>query len=174
MRDLTDHILTGVCTDELVTAGRVTLSSSAVLDGGRITANDVRLEGTVKSGHLQVHHTLELTAGAVIPEDMIHTRNLSIAAGASFSFKRKATFRDVDVFGEFRANLWAEGLVTVHPGGHLKGKLHASHFTVLEGGGLTADVFVEPKKQEPQTAPSPPNKAAHEDAPLTPAGLILE
>ena len=163
MLDLADHTITGVCTDELVTAGRVTLSSSAVLDGGRITANDVKLEGTVKSGHLQVHHTLELTEGAVIPEEMIHTRNLKIAAGASISFKRKAVFRDVDVFGEFRANLWAEGLVTVHPGGHLKGKLHASHFTVLEGGGLTADVIVEPKKPQPQTKPSPADKDAHED-----------
>ncbi len=144
--DLTDHTITGIYANELVTAGRVTIRRDAVLDGGRITANDVRLEGTVQSGHLHVHHTLELAPGGVIPEEMIHARNLRVAEGAAVHLKRKATFNDVDVHGELRANVWADGIVTIHPGGHLRGKLHAAHFTVLEGGGLTADVWVEPKK----------------------------
>lgn len=162
--DLTDHTITGTFTDKLVTAGRVTLSRTAVLEGGRITANDVKLEGTVKEGQLKVQHTLELAAGAAIPEDLVQARNLRVAAGASYTFRKKVTFRTVDVFGALRANLWAEGLVTVHPGGHLKGKLNTVHFCVLEGGGLSADVVVGPRKKEPEppatpeTLPSPEEK----------------
>ena len=158
MLDLKDHTITGAFSDELVTAGKVTLTKTSILDGGRITANNVCLQGTVKEGRLQVHHTLELAEGAVIPEDMIHARNLRIAENASFTFRKKATFRNVDIHGEFKANLWADGLVTVHPGGHLKGKLHTAHFCVLDGGGLTADVAVEPGQKT--TPPPPKGKSA--------------
>lgn len=146
MLDLTDHTIRGNYSESLVTAGRVTLTRDAVLDGGKIAANDVRLEGTVKSGQLHVRHTLELAPHAVIPEELIHTRNLRIAKGAQIKFGNKASFMDVEVHGDLYADLWADGLVTVHPGGHLRGKLHAAHFAVLEGGGLTADVRVEQKK----------------------------
>jgi cytoskeletal protein CcmA (bactofilin family) len=145
---LKDETVTGACSEEIITAGKVRLTKSAVLDGGKVIANDITLEGTVKSGSLRAYKTLELGAGAVIPEEMIEAKNLRIAVDASFDFRGDMTFHDVEVFGELKANIRATGMVTVHPGGHLLGKLETQHLVVEEGAGLNADVIVEPEPEE--------------------------
>ncbi len=145
---LNDHTLTGACNEELITAGKVHLTRSAILDGGKIIANDVLLEGTVKSGSLRAYQTLELTSTAVIPEEMLTARNLRIGQGAVFVFQDRAEFRDVDILGDLSADLWADGIVTIHAGGHFKGKVHAERLVVEEGGGLNADVAVQSAHDE--------------------------
>ena len=145
---LKDETVTGACPDEIITAGKVRLTKSAILDGGQITANDIIVEGTVKSGTLRAYQTLELGPGAAIPEDMIQTKNLRIAAEASFDFARDLEFHDVDVFGELKANLKATGRVVVHAGGHLLGKLESEHLIVEDGAGLNADLIVQAHKDE--------------------------
>lgn len=142
--DLGDHTVNEVFEGEIVTAGKVHLTAGAVLSGGRIVANDIRLEGTVKSGELKAHKTLELVAGASIPEKGVVARHLRIAAGMQMTFKKPVTFKDVEVAGELDADLTATGLVTIKPGGHLLGRLHTGHLAVEEGGGLSADVNVVP------------------------------
>lgn len=145
---LNDHTITGAYAEELITAGKVHLTRGAILDGGKIVANDVLLEGTVKSGSLRAYQTLELTNTAVIPEEMLTARNLRIGNGAVCVFRNRAEFRDVDIVGELSGDLWADGVVTIRAGGRFTGQLHAEHLVVEEGGGLQADVVVQSAHDE--------------------------
>jgi len=142
--DLTDHAINGPFDGEIITAGKVHITAGAVLNGGRITANDVLLEGTQRSGEIVAHKTLELAPGALFSESGITARNLRIAAGASFMLKKTARLRDLDVCGELRAEVESEGVVTIRSGGCLKGTVKGAHLVVEDGGGLWADVHIQP------------------------------
>lgn len=145
---LKDETITGAFSEELITAGKVRITKSAIVDGGTIVANDLVLEGTVKGGSVRAYKTLELAAGAVIPEDSIVAKHLRIGAEASFDFKSDMAFHDIEIFGELKANLKATGMVTIHAGGHLLGKLQSEHLVVEDGGGLNAEVTLEREEEE--------------------------
>ncbi len=145
---LKDEKITGGFPDELVTAGKVTLTRSAILDGGQITANNITLEGLAKSGSLKAFQTLELAEGAAIPEDMVDARHLRIGVGASFDFHSPMTFGDLDIQGELKADIVAEGMVTIRSTGHYLGRLKAAHLVVEDGAGLNADVRIIAPGQE--------------------------
>ena len=140
---LKDETITGAFSEELTTAGKVTLTQSAILDDGVIIANNIILEGTVKSGTLQALASLHLSKNAVIPEEIIDARHLAIQPGAVFSIKRKLQLHNVDIAGELTADIEAEGVVTIHATGHLLGELKAQHLVVHEGAGLNANLRVE-------------------------------
>ena len=145
---LKDETITGAFSDELTTAGKVTLTQSAILDGGVIIANDIILEGTVKSGTLQALSSLHLSKKAVIPEESIDARHLVIQPEAVFAIKRKLQLHNVDIAGELTADIEAEGGVTIHATGHLLGELKAQHLVVHEGAGLNANLRIEAAPSE--------------------------
>lgn len=142
--DLTDHSITDTFDKDLITAGKVHVTASAILTGGVITANDIVLEGTQRGGELVAHKTLEIRPGALFNEKNIKARHLHTAPGAAVSFKKKAQFHDVDIAGELNADIQADGVVTIRPGGCLKGRLSGAHLVVEEGGGLWADMEIRP------------------------------
>ena len=144
--DLSDHVLTGPFSDVLVTAGTVRLEAGAVLDGGQISATDIVLQGTVISGRLHAHKTLELAPGASFPPASIEARHLRVATGMSILFKGAIEFENVDILGTLDATLTAHGLVTIRSGGHFHGTLRTGHLSVEEGGGLTATVDIGPTR----------------------------
>ena len=142
-----DETITGGFQDECITAGKVTLTRSAILDGGRITANDILLEGAVKSGKLRAHKTLELAKGATLPEAVLDARHLRIGAGASFDFERVLRLENLDVCGELKARIIATGTVTVRATGHLLGSVMTDRLVVEEGGGVNAALDVQPGRR---------------------------
>lgn len=146
---LKDQTITGGFSEELVTAGKVTLTKSAILDGGHLIANDIVLEGTVKAGTLKAFQTLELAKGAVIPEELIDAKHLRIGVGGSFDFHTDMQFEDVDIQGELKADITANGMVAVRSTGHLLGSLTTTHFMLEEGGGLNASVHIAPPAPDP-------------------------
>ncbi len=148
---LTDETITGAYTEELITAGRVHLKPTAILEGGKITANDVVLEGTVKSGFVHAYKTLELAKRAKIPEDLFEARSLRIGPGAKFAFNKKLNLRNLELQGELHADVTADGMVSIHAGGFFKGTLEAEHLSVEEGGGLRGDISVRSAATETET-----------------------
>lgn len=140
---LKDETITGAFSDELVTAGKVKLTKGAILDGGKIMANDIVLEGTFKSGELKAHKSLELAKGAVLPESAIDAQDLIVGEGASFDFHAPMKFKNVEIRGEIKADIYATGQVQLYATGHYLGKLKARHFTMEDGAGLNADVHIE-------------------------------
>ncbi len=141
-----DETITGGFHEECVTAGKVTLTRSAIVDGGKITANDILLEGIIKSGQVRAHKMLTLAKGAELPEDLLDARSLKIGPEASFDFERTLELHDVEVCGELKARIKATGTVTVRASGHLLGQLMAKHLIVEEGGGLNCALDVQPNR----------------------------
>lgn len=167
-----DETITGGFHDECVTAGKVTLTRSAIVDGGKITANDIVLQGAVKSGQVRAHKTLELTKGAELPEALLDARNLKVGPRASFDFERALTLHDVEVSGELKARIKATGTVTIKATGHLLGQLTAKHLVVEEGGGLNCDLDIQPDRtawpEEGATARVKERSAIQQSSPKQP------
>jgi len=147
---LKDETITGAFSDELVTAGKVKLAKSALMNGGMITANDLVIEGIVKSGTLKAFKTIEIHAGAVIPEELIDARHLKVGEGATVQFATPKQFGDVEILGELNANLKATGTVRIGPTGNFLGRIETQHLIVEEGAGLSADVIVRPTTPPPE------------------------
>ncbi len=144
---LTDETITGAFSEELITAGKVHLTDTAILDGGHITANDVLLDGSVKSGFIHAYKTLEISSSATLPEDLFTARSLRVGIGTKLNLSRTMEVNNVDVLGELQADLNVEGKITIYTGGHFKGKLKAGSLVVEEGGGLSADTIASSDDQ---------------------------
>lgn len=142
--DLTDHVIDGKWSKSFKTAGTVRLTEKGVLQSGEIVANDFILEGTIEAGKIRAMRRLELHPGARFSEQNIKAPDLLIAAGATIAFTEPAEYRDVEIAGALRANLLATGAVTIRANGGFDGRLQTQHLAVEEGGGLCAEMQVEP------------------------------
>lgn len=143
MLDLVNYTIDGEWNDTLKTAGAIRITANGVVKSGKIMANDITLEGRLEGGTLEACRLLEVGPGSVFTEDAVSARDLRVGAGAQVVFKRKATFRDVEVLGFLKANLHASGLVSVRSGGFLRGRVRGPRLAVEEGGGLVADLKIE-------------------------------
>lgn len=141
---LNDETVSGPFSDELITAGKVTVTRSAVLTGGRIIANDILLEGTVKDGTIKAFKTLELGPGSMIAESSLDARSLRVAEGASYTFRHPRNLEDLEIAGKLNGDIVASGLVTLRARGEFSGRLKTLRLRVEEGGGLNADVEAAP------------------------------
>jgi cytoskeletal protein CcmA (bactofilin family) len=142
--DLTDHTISECWSGALKTAGAVRVTAVGIVESGAIVANDFILEGTVQAGIVKVMRRLELHSGARFSEHNIKAPDLLIAPGTTIALIEPAEYRDVEIAGALRANLHATGVVTVRPGGCLQGKIHTRHLVVEDGGGLQADLQIDP------------------------------
>lgn len=146
---LKDEKITGGFRDELVTAGKVTLTRSAIVDGGTIQTSDLAVEGIIKSGQIKVFRTLELLEGSEVPEDLINTRHLRIGPGASYKLKKPLQIEDLVVEGTLEGKIKATGHVFIKATGHLIGAIETAHLEVEDGAGLSAACKVAPPAPEP-------------------------
>jgi cytoskeletal protein CcmA (bactofilin family) len=142
---LTDETISGRFSDEMITAGKVTMTRDAVLDGGTVIANDILLNGTVHAGTLRALKTLTLGSGAVIADEAIDTKSLCVAEGASFHIQRPLRLLDLEVAGSLEGEFDVSGRIQVRATGHLKGTARTGHLVVEDGAGLQADLKVTPE-----------------------------
>ena len=133
----------------IVTAGEVTITPEGVWAGGSLLAQNVVLEGRQAGGSIKVHGRFEVGAGAVFNMADIEAPDLVLRAGSQVKTDVPMTFRHVVLYGELDGSLEATGLVTIHAGGHLKGRLKTGHLCVEDGGGLTAEVAVGAVDEKP-------------------------
>lgn len=126
----------------ILTAGTVTITPEGTWAGGSLSARDVILHGRHDGGTIKASRRLEIHPGAVFNLGNIETESLIVRAEAAIKAETPVTFRDIELHGEFVGDLTAEGLVTIHPGGHFQGRLTTMHLRVEEGGGLNADVVI--------------------------------
>lgn len=141
--DQSDYTISTEHEEPIRTTGRITVAAAGVLKSGALVARDIAIAGSVVGGTVKAHRRLEILAGAEFDQDLLSTQDLQIAAGASCRFRGKRLFRDIEVRGELNGHIAATGVITVKPGGHLKGRIHGAHLIVEEGGGLTAALEIE-------------------------------
>lgn len=149
--DTSDHIIDGLFNDTIKTAGKVRVLPTGVIEGGDISTNDLVLEGKIQGGQVTVQHTLEFAPGCAFNESRYTARDIRIAADARISLHTNTRYRNVEILGELTAKLQADGVVTIKPGGCMKGEIRGEHLVVEDGGGLLADLYIEkaPEKVDP-------------------------
>ena len=142
--DQADYTIDAECTEPVRTTGNIRLGVGGILKAGALIARDITLAGRIEGGTVKASRGLEVESTAVYDPDLLAAQDLTVAAGAVCRFKGKRLFRRIEVFGELEGHFAASGCVTVHAGGHLKGRLHGPHLVVEDGGGLTAELEIAP------------------------------
>ena len=154
---LKNETITGGFRDELITAGKVTVTRNAIVDGATIQTNDLSVSGMIKSGDIKVYRTLELLEGFSIPEEMIITRHLRIGPGAVCKINKPLQVENLEIEGVLEGTIIATGEVVLRSNGHFIGSLTTEHLQVEEGAGLTAQCEIAP--------PAPPKDKSDVDEP---------
>lgn len=160
--DRTDHVITGTLTNDLVTAGKVHLTATASLESATLTARELILDGTAKSGLIVVNGVLEIGPESSYMERLIEARDLRIPPASRITLRSNAQYRNVEVHGVLKARLQATGVITVKSGALLKGDIRGTRLVVEEGGGVVADLAIEPDRvrEEETTANAEERKTA--------------
>jgi len=142
--DQADYTIDAECAESVRTTGNIRLAAGGVLKSGALIARDIVLAGRIEGGTVKATRRIEIEPAAVYDPDLLAAQDLTVAAGAECRFKGKRLFRHIDVRGVLDGHFAASGGVTVHAGGHLKGRLQGPHLVVEEGGGLTAELEITP------------------------------
>ena len=144
--DMGDYVIDRPWSEEIKTGGSVIIRPTGRLENVRIQAGNVILEGALdENSSIECTQWLELGGAAQPHPRQLTMRNLRVAAGASMAFKYKLQVHHLELLGTLDADVEASGLVSIRPGGHLKGTVRGAHLQVEEGGGLSARVFIWPQ-----------------------------
>jgi cytoskeletal protein CcmA (bactofilin family)/DNA-directed RNA polymerase subunit RPC12/RpoP len=147
--DMGDYVVDRPWSEEIKTGGRVWVKPGGRIEGVRIRAGNVILEGDLdEQASIECTQWLELGGQANPHPRQLVMRNLRIAAGKEMRFKYKLQVNHLEILGTLEADVESTGLVSVRDGGHLKGTVRGGHLQVEEGGGLSARVFIWPMGAE--------------------------
>jgi cytoskeletal protein CcmA (bactofilin family) len=159
---------------EIEVGGTVIVPSGAVLKGGSITANDIILQGTMAGA--EVKATRLITIGSNATPDWVRLRalDLELGKGVNLTPGKPIEGRHLILHGKFSGNAMLTGTLTVHADGDFSGQLRSAGLRVDEGGGLRAQLDVNPEYKPPppkqrKRPPSQMNKPTRLREPPPPA-----
>lgn len=136
---------------DIEVGGTVIISSGARLKGGKITANDIVLQGHMDGVELKASH--KLTIGALAKPDWVRlkTLDMELGVGVNLTPGKPIEGRHMHLHGKFNGNAVLGGTLYIYPDGDFSGQLRAAGLHVEEGGGFRAQLDVKP-----ENAPPPP------------------
>ena len=82
----------------------------------------------------------ELGKGADMDIKKITIRDLLVRPDCTLTISRKFKCDNLEVLGDLKAKVTVTGVVTVRPGGTLRGAVCTPHLIVEDGGGLSATI----------------------------------
>lgn len=153
MLEIKDYTIDGDWSETIKTAGKIHITADGVLKVGELMATDIILDGSVEDGKLRAYRWLELGAGATMPSKGVKCTNLRVGEGASIKLPRKAKYRDVEILGALKGKFSVSGTLTITSTGSLEGSVAGEHLVVEEGGGLLADVTIQPVEASAEEKP---------------------
>lgn len=163
---LTDHKIEGEWTGEITTSGNVVVTATGTVKSGTITANNVTVEGRIEGGQVRATRLLRLSPGCSINEAHFRALDLQVDEGVEYEFASEdCEFRNVEVFGILDARLTLTGRLRIHPGALFSGAVRGPRLEVLEGGGLFADLHIEPPPPRPPGPPAAPGSGDRKPKP---------
>lgn len=145
--DQGDYLIESEGPSVIRTTGTIRLGPGGNVKGGTLVAQKVILEGRIEEGSVRAFGNLDLLGNLSLEQAKLNARDVTIAAGSRVRIGSEIDFRNIDLRGTLHGELEIEGLVTIRPGGHLKGKIRTRHLVVEEGGGLTAQVEIRPGEE---------------------------
>lgn len=163
----------GEWSGELETGGKVVVPPETRLTGGKITANDIELNGKMEGVELRATRRVTVSREARVDWVRITLRDLELGQGVNLTPGKPLDARHLELHGAFCGNARLTGTLTVHPTGDFSGEVRAAGLRVREGGGLRAKLDVNPEHAPPPqpprpTSPSRPKKPAAGAAPPKP------
>lgn len=158
LRDL--QIPAGEWSGEIEVGGTVIVPADAVLKGGKIVANDIVLQGAMAG--TEIRACRRFTIGAAAKPDWVRLKSmdLELGVGVNLTPGKPIEGRHMLLHGKFSGNAILGGTLTVHADGDFSGKIKAAGLRVEEGGGLRAQLDVNPGHAPPPLKPKsrPPPK----------------
>jgi len=149
----------GEWSGEIETGGNVIIPEGTQLKGGKIVANDIRLEGKMQGVELRACRRLHVLASAGVDWVRVSMRDLELGAGVKLTPGRSLEMRHLVLHGAFCGNLRMSGTLTIHASGDFSGEVRAAGLHVEEGGGLRASLDINPE-YAPKPEPKPKPKVA--------------
>ena len=146
---------------EIETGGKVTVPAGTVLKGGRIVCNDLDLNGKMRGAEVRVCRKLTIASTSEMDWVRVQMKDFALGEGVKLTPGKPLDARHVELHGAFCGNLRLTGTLTIHPTGDFSGTLRSAGLRVLEGGGLRADLDVNP-------AHAPPPQPARPKSPSRP------
>ncbi len=149
--DCVDHLIESKHTASIKTTGTVRISRQGRLANAQVIGQDIILQGALEDGaSLRALRQLEIGPGAVFSQANIVATDLKVAAGANARFAKRTQYRNLELAGTLEAEVCATGVVTIHAGGLMRGRLETAHLIVEEGGGLMAEVKADIEIRNPK------------------------
>ena len=138
---------------EIEVGGTVIVPAGAKLKGGTITANDIVLQGEMQGVELKACR--RLTIGAQAKPDWVRLKNLDLELGVGVDLTpgKPVSGRHLVLHGKFAGTAILDGTLFVHADGDFSGQLKAAGLSVEEGGGLRANLDVNPDYAPPPPKP---------------------
>lgn len=141
--DVDEHVIDKPWSGTVKTIGTVEVAEGGSLSGAHIITGDLVLNGHVERSEIRVCRRLELGPHAAGEVSKIPARDILIRKDIKLSIRSKLHADNFIVYGDFRGSIEISGLVTLHPGACLRGRVRAARLVVLEGAGIKADVEVK-------------------------------
>ncbi|MGA0369933.1 MAG: hypothetical protein ACO3N7_10850, partial [Kiritimatiellia bacterium] len=141
--------------DELEVGGTVTVLPGAKLVGGKITANDIVLQGEMQGVELRACHKLVIHKEAKPDWVRLKMMDLELGPGVNLTPGKPIEGRHLHLHGKFSGNAVLQGTLYIYADGDFSGQLRAAGLQVEEGGGFRAQLDVKP-----ENAPPPPKPKA--------------
>ncbi|MCH8512211.1 MAG: polymer-forming cytoskeletal protein [Kiritimatiellae bacterium] len=143
----------GDWSDELETGGQVTVPPETNLKGGKVVCNDLVLQGKMQGTEVRACRRVTASKTSVIDWVRLKLADLELGEGIKLTPGKPIDARHLELHGAFCGNVRLTGTLTIHATGDFSGNLRAAGLKVHEGGGLRADLDVNP---EHAPAPQPP------------------
>jgi len=169
-----DHSIEGDWKKDILTVGTVHIKSGAKVLGATIIATDIVIGGDCSEANLNPTRHIELETGAVVSPGVLNGHKVIIRAGAQLSPDAVLRCSDLEIYGEIQVKALPTGMVTIFAGGFFRGELEAAHLIVHEGGGLSANLRINPAKEKAQSPadkikPHPAKKEQKQKTTVKPA-----
>ncbi len=146
----------GEWSGEIETGGNVVVPAGTLLKGGRIVANDIRLEGKMQGVEMRACRRLHVMSTAAVDWVRVSMRDLELGPGLRLMPGRPLEMRHLILHGSFCGNLRLAGSLTIHATGDFSGEVRAAGLHVEEGGGLRASLDINPDyAPKPEAKPKP-------------------
>jgi len=159
--------------DEIEVGGTVIISKGARLKGGKITANDVVLQGHMDGVEVRACH--KLTIGVHAKPDWVRLKTLDLEVGAEVNLTpgKQIEGRHLHLHGKFSGNAKLDGTLYIYADGDFSGQLYSAGLQIEEGGGFRAQLDVNPDHAPPPPkpkarAPAKPNSKLRTPPPKNP------
>lgn len=145
--------------NEIEVGGTVTVMPGAKLKGGRITANDIVLQGEMAGVEMRACHKLTIHKEAKPDWVRLKMLDMELGAGVNLTPGKPIEARHLHLHGKFVGTAVLKGTLYIYADGDFSGQLRSAGLQVEEGGGFRALLDVKP-----ENAPPPPKPKARAPA----------